>query len=58
MRAHVPSQGAGVFTGLHTTQVHVSSQTAGLRERLAARLTDMRLLPRMRAHVQSQLEWL
>ena len=33
---------------------HMRMQVAGLRERLAARLTDMRLLPRMRAHVRSQ----
>ena len=33
---------------------HVHSQVAGPRERLAARLAYMRLLPRMRAHVHSQ----
>ena len=30
------------------------SQVAGRRERLAARLTDIRLLPRMRLHVPIQ----
>ena len=34
---------------------HVHSQAAGRCERLAARLTDIRLIPRMRAHVRSQV---
>jgi hypothetical protein len=33
----------------------VRRQVAGRRERLAARLADMRLLPSMRAHVRRQL---
>ena len=37
---------------------HVHSQVAGLRERLAARLADMRLLPRMREHVPGQVDGL
>ena len=34
---------------------HVPNQAAGRRQRLAARLADMRRLPRMRPHVCSQL---
>ena len=33
---------------------HVHSQVAGRRERFAAPLADVRLLPRMREHVVSQ----
>jgi hypothetical protein len=36
---------------------HVHSQVAGAGKRLAARLADMRLLPRMRGRVLSQLAW-
>ena len=34
---------------------HALEQAAGVGERLAARLADMRLLPRMRAHVRRQI---
>ena len=47
----------GSLINLHIPRMrppHVLRQVAGLRERLAARLTHMRLLPRMRAHVHSQ----
>jgi hypothetical protein len=37
---------------MHT---HVPRQAAGLGERLVARLTDIRLLPRMRTHVFDQV---
>ena len=36
-------------------QPHVPTQVAGPRERLAARLADMRPLPRMCPHVLSQV---
>jgi len=36
-------------------RTHVPRQAAGLGERLVARLTDIRLLPRMRTHVFDQV---
>ena len=64
VRAHVPSQGAGLSEGiaarfadmclLPRMRAHVRSQASGRREPLVARLADMWLLPRVRAHVRSQ----
>ena len=47
----------GPLLNLHIIRMcpHVRHQGVGPRERLAARLADMRLLPRMREHVLSQV---